>query len=147
MKYLIVCILWVGCGVDPDDFKAEKSDGCPSGGCELVETPPQRAPEIVEEETESATQTTTNTVEVVPTCTEGKICRGMTMEEVLALLGEPNRIQGNTWYWEEQGGDTYVCNERETHHILTNYCQITFRSNKVTSQREIKAEWIDLINF
>lgn len=37
MRYLILCLLIVGCGADPDDFKIQESDGCRSDDIECQE--------------------------------------------------------------------------------------------------------------
>lgn len=168
MKNLILILFLFGCGVDPDDYKPEESDGCKSTDTECqakLETETS-----TEEETEEATKeqnkedSETITVESEVTvktkivigpngeeiseedadnCMAGRICRGTTKAEVLDLLGDPDTLDKEdpfeTWEWQEFGGEKFICGGFT--------CEIKFRDGLVVDQDRINTQWLDLENF
>jgi len=76
-------------------------------------------------------------------CMAGRLCRGSTKAEVLALIGQPNALTKKdpfeVWRWEDFSGDSIICNAF--------MCEITFRDGLIVDQDDIDAEWLDLENF
>jgi hypothetical protein len=162
-----VCVLMLtGCGIDPDDFKAKKSDGCPSSGCVPEEEQPgqEGSQEPKEPATEEHVQTSTTETRTVTTttttvedddkqdtvvCEEGKLCKGMTKEQVLAVIGEPQTIDKilymTYWEWEENPGEAVFCAERYT--AITNRCSLEFSGDKLWKAKDFKSEWLDVLSF
>jgi hypothetical protein len=167
---VFLMVMLSGCGVDPDDFKAKDSDGCPSSGCEApapAESEPEPAetnpPATATTETVSTSTTTTQTktvsTETVPDsqnefpCEEGKICRGMTFEQVLAVLGEPDKISSlayyTTWTYTETAWDADKCVPPfiPKYSDLDIDCTVEFKDDEVYSNRDLNADLIDPVNW
>lgn len=169
MRYLLIFIMIYGCGIDPDDFAPEKSDGCKSGdeSCQQAKVSAEVTDEEIDSSTENPAAETDETITVesevsVKTkvtigpngeevtadhaeenCAAGRICRGTTKDEVIDLLGEPAGLDKTepfeVWEWKEFGGEHWICGGF--------YCEITFRDDLVVDQVQINPRWLDLENF
>ncbi len=83
------------------------------------------------------------------TCEEGKICKGMTKDEVKAVLGAPNSLEGATWVYTETTGELDICVDPLGYPAgFDTSCTVSFdRGGLVNSQTDIDANYIDLNNF
>lgn len=155
MKYLLM-ILLTACGADPDDYKVQESDGCPSSGC-VVEG--EKSQETVttetKTETKSETTTTTTTKEEPPAfvCAENKLCKGMTKGQVLAVMGDPASIKRGLypidsviWIYEDDALTPHFCLERFRR--TTNDCDVVFLKNGLLYETDdVLATWLDPLGF
>ena len=137
MKTLLL-ILLVGCGLDPDDYKAKKSEGCPSNGCEpIAPAAPEPAP-VAKAKPEPEPEPEP----VVPR----KIHRGMTPDQLLKLVGEPDSVSvgysRTVWQWREDAGFTRMCILK--YEYIPNDCEVQFLRGVVVKWTNIKGKWIDL---
>ena len=166
MKYLILLMFIFGCGVDPDDYQAEESDGCKSddvacqeavkeagveeeGKEEEKETGEEKGLESIVVESEVTVKTKVvigaNGEEIseddADNCQAGRIYRGSTKSEVVSLLGYPDTLEKEdpfeTWSWYAL--EDVVCGGFN--------CTISFREGLVVEQERINTRWLDLENF
>jgi hypothetical protein len=147
MKVLItIMFLMAGCGLDPDDYRMQEADGCPSSGCQeepVAEPEPEPEPAEPEELVEQ---------EEPVECKEGKLCKGMTMEQVLAVTGDPQTIENARymmhklvlWKWTELEGEQKFCRVTS---IWDNSCHLEFRKGKLWTTKDFLAEHLDPLSF
>ena len=147
----LLSLILFGCGVDPDDYQAKKSDGCPSSGC-VKEVEETASPEVVE----VASPTVTEPAKISDLqCAEGKLCKGMSQSA--ATLALPKFPDSATTY-----GDTLVMRFMEStwtndlcalditpneYYETTIRCSITFKNSKLVYQTGISAKYLDLGSF
>ena len=117
------------------------------------ENPSESLQDHNEEITEQAIKTDTESI--ADNCQAGKLCRGLTKEEVQDLLGDPTAVSvtGNyeKWTYSELMADSFLCVPliipSYADSTLTENCSVSFRAGILTRQEGLKAEWIDLANF
>lgn len=77
-------------------------------------------------------------------CTENKLCRGLTKQQVIDLVGEPKTISKRdpweVWDYSDYTHDNPICPAYQA-------CTVTFRNGLLVDQKNVRAELIDLINF
>ena len=85
------------------------------------------------------------TVTPPDTCAINKLCPGMTKDEVLTILGEPDELErrGKEWHW------IVTYDNRDTHTVCTpsawlNKCYLRFDGEWLVGQQNIKVEFLDL---
>lgn len=104
--------------------------------------------------------TTTNVSNMSSYCEEGKICRGMTLEEVEAILGQPDGIDTSFygadlhWQWTEDPGQPNIC-APSPYTTISATCALFFTTYKddyktakvLTGMRDINIQHIDATNY
>ena len=149
----LLSLILFGCGVDPDDYQAKKSDGCPSSGCvKEVEVEETASPVVAE--VEPTTVTEPAKISDLQ-CAEGKLCKSMSQSA--ATLALPKFPDSATTY-----GDTLVMRFLEStwtndlcalditpneYFETTIRCSITFKNSKLVYQTGISAKYLDLGSF
>jgi len=146
MKNLLLAVLAItSCGTDPDDFKVQPSDGCPSSGCVAPAPEPAPVPAPVPDPVVTVETTTKTTVSipsrrVAPVCAEGKICKGMPVSDLIEIVGDPQSVDEwfgvDRWVWQENHAE--ICGRAGP------ICWIEVSKGKVTAVHGIAGEWIDL---
>lgn len=141
MKFLItIMFLMAGCGLDPDDYRVKKSDGCPSSGCAEPAPEPEPAAEPVADHGEFACED------------DGRLCRGMTMDKVLEIVGEPGEIRNfksidaARWLWVEPGLESVYCVD-SGHDWKESKCNLYFRDGLLSNTNDFAPKWIDILTF
>lgn len=164
MKRLaIACgLLLFGCGADPDDYVVQEPDGCKSDDTECqAKVEEEEEEETAETETEvdeDGNITIKNEIDITvnngtsiknPTlayakCNDGKLCRGMTKEEVLSIIGSPDTtdVEDGVEYWEWGigNGEGPYCHKYRS-------CELVFINGKLSDHEDMKSTWIDIIHW
>ena len=93
-------------------------------------------------------------------CETDKLCRGMTKEEVLDVVGEPDTISEKilnpsitVWEWREEGDFNTLCQERYS--FLADKCSLEFKTARVGARdveilvraNDFLAERLDVLNY
>jgi hypothetical protein len=130
MRKLIILTMLIGCGAPPDEEELP-----------LDETLKENVTSI-SDHSNCPSAVTQDTHKLV--CPEGKLCPGMTKQDVLDLFGEPDEIWDpghshlNQWRYEPESG--YCVHEHW-------YCYVNFDSNTglTNEQKDIKIEYLDVM--
>ncbi len=135
---LLTTLFLIGCGADPDDFKAKESDGCRSDDKDCLAAKISTDTDTDTEANDSTVSVSVNTqvtvngdvnstsgsTEAALNCQAGKLCRGMTKEEVIEILGEPKSIKDVysgivRWDYSDPDNGSLVCTSDW-------FCDVTF---------------------
>lgn len=83
-------------------------------------------------------------------CKEGKICRGLTKEEIIEIVGEPDGIEmwfgKEEWIYVEIFGKEKICRQG-WYESVGSECRIIFRDGYVVDQMDLKAKAMDIKNY
>lgn len=77
-------------------------------------------------------------------CASGKICRGLTKEDVKGILGTPARIETQDPFTAWEWFNTYSAPIQA---CAVYNCSILFRNGLVVDQKDIKGQYLDLENW
>ena len=169
---LLIILILLGCGADPDDYMMEESDGCKSGdkSCEKKEpTPPvlfddddddeEKKPDTPKIGDQEKDDTGVNDV-IVPdgfydenknfrnqdwvdeNCEVNKLCRGASKQFVLEILERPTTIK------MKKDLEIWSWSEYGERHICGYFdCELTFKNGLLFEQKKLDSVWLDLSNF
>lgn len=119
-----------------------------------VDTKPAKAAESEEEEeteSEAPKMAEATEEEEAPAKVYTKVTKGMSREDALKLLGQPDTVASYStrveWIYEEADGEEVVCADR--YDIIEETCYLTFdaKSDTLKSQYGIDTDLLDLMSF
>lgn len=83
-------------------------------------------------------------------CEDGKICRGMTKDDILELVGDPDDIEilfgREEWVYIEMFGKEKLCRQGWSE-FLDSHCRIIFKDGLVVDEEDVRTSYIDVKNY